>query len=481
MSDQRLTAQSEDFANWYNEVVYRAGLAAQSPVRGCIIIRPYGFELWEAIKSALDLRFRATGHQNAYFPLLIPQSYIQRESEHIEGFSPELAVVTHAGGKKLEEPYVIRPTSETIVGEAFANWIQSYRDLPLLINQWSNVVRWELRPRAFLRTSEFLWQEGHTAHATSEEAEAETRQMLRIYVELAEDEAAIPVISGLKSAKERFAGAIRTYTIEAMMRDKRALQSGTSHNLGQNFARAFDMKYLTPENVQDYCWTTSWGMSTRMIGAVIMAHGDDQGLRLPPRLAPYQAVLVPIYRDDGQRSAILERLCAIKDELNAAGIRAHLDDREGISPGYKFNDWELRGVPVRVDMGPRDLASGNIMLSRRDKPGKAGKLLIPQEACQPILRDLLVDIQQNLFEEARRFRDENIQDVRNYDELRQVIESNAGWARGWWAGSDEDEQRVQQETGATIRCFPLEQPTDDKPCFFTGAHSAQIALFARAY
>ena len=481
MSDQRLTAQSEDFANWYNEVVYRAGLATQSPVRGCIIIRPYGFELWEAIKSALDLRFRATGHQNAYFPLLIPQSYIQRESEHIEGFSPELAVVTHAGGKKLEEPYVIRPTSETIVGEAFANWIQSYRDLPLLINQWSNVVRWELRPRAFLRTSEFLWQEGHTAHATSEEAEAETRQMLQIYVELAEDEAAIPVISGLKSAKERFAGAIRTYTIEAMMRDKRALQSGTSHNLGQNFARAFDMKYLTPENVQDYCWTTSWGMSTRMIGAVIMAHGDDQGLRLPPRLAPYQAVLVPIYRDDGQRCAILERLCAIKDELNAAGIRAHLDDREGISPGYKFNDWELRGVPVRVDMGPRDLASGNIMLSRRDKPGKAGKLLIPQEACQPILRDLLVDIQQNLFEEARRFRDENIQDVRNYDELRQVIESNAGWARGWWAGSDEDEQRVQQETGATIRCFPLEQPTDDKPCFFTGAHSAQIALFARAY
>ena len=481
MSDQRLTAQSEDFANWYNEVVYRAGLATQSPVRGCIIIRPYGFELWEAIKSALDLRFRATGHQNAYFPLLIPQSYIQRESEHIEGFSPELAVVTHAGGKKLEEPYVIRPTSETIVGEAFANWIQSYRDLPLLINQWSNVVRWELRPRAFLRTSEFLWQEGHTAHATSEEAEAETRQMLQIYVELAEDEAAIPVISGLKSAKERFAGAVRTYTIEAMMRDKRALQSGTSHNLGQNFARAFDMKYLTPENVQDYCWTTSWGMSTRMIGAVIMAHGDDQGLRLPPRLAPYQAVLVPIYRDDGQRSAILERLCTIKDELNAAGIRAHLDDREGISPGYKFNDWELRGVPVRVDMGPRDLANGNIMLSRRDKPGKAGKLLIPQEACQPILRDLLVDIQQNLFEEARRFRDENIQDVRNYDELRQVIESNAGWARGWWAGSDEDEQRVQQETGATIRCFPLEQPTDDKPCFFTGAHSAQIALFARAY
>ncbi len=481
MSDQRLTAQSEDFANWYNEVVYRAGLATQSPVRGCIIIRPYGFELWEAIKSALDLRFRATGHQNAYFPLLIPQSYIQRESEHIEGFSPELAVVTHAGGKKLEEPYVIRPTSETIVGEAFANWIQSYRDLPLLINQWSNVVRWELRPRAFLRTSEFLWQEGHTAHATSEEAEAETRQMLQIYVELAEDEAAIPVISGLKSAKERFAGAVRTYTIEAMMRDKRALQSGTSHNLGQNFARAFDMKYLTRENVQDYCWTTSWGMSTRMIGAVIMAHGDDQGLRLPPRLAPYQAVLVPIYRDDGQRCAILERLCTIKDELNAAGIRAHLDDREGLSPGYKFNDWELRGVPIRVDMGPRDLASGNIMLSRRDKPGKEGKLLIPQEACQPILRDLLVDIQQNLFEEARRFRDENIQDVRNYDELRQVIESNAGWARGWWAGSDEDEQRVQQETGATIRCFPLEQPTDDKPCFFTGAHSAQIALFARAY
>ena len=482
MSDQRLTPQSEDFARWYNEVVYRAGLASQSPVRGCIIIRPYGFELWEAIKDALDRRFKATGHQNAYFPLFIPQSYIQRESEHIEGFSPELAVVTHGGGKKLEEPYVVRPTSETIIGEAFANWIQSYRDLPLLINQWSNVVRWELRPRAFLRTSEFLWQEGHTAHATSEEAEAETKQMLQIYVELAQDEAAIPVFRGLKSEKERFAGAVHTYTIEAMMRDKRALQSGTSHNLGQNFARAFDMKYLTPENKQELCWTTSWGMSTRMVGAIIMAHGDDKGLRLPPRLAPIQVVLIPIYRNAQQRSAVLEKLIKISRELNDRGIRNHLDDREGLSPGYKFNDWELRGVPIRIELGPRDLDSGKVMLSRRDVLGRDGKKLVSQDACRETVTELLEEIQKSLFIDAKKFLDANIHDVNNYDELRQVIESNLGWARGWWAGSEQDELHIQQETGATIRCFPMDQPVpDEEPCFYTRSRPAQIALFARAY
>ena len=459
MSDQRLTPQSEDFARWYNEVVYRAELASQSPVRGCIIIRPYGFELWEAIKESLDQKFKATGHQNAYFPLFIPQSYIQRESEHIEGFSPELAVVTHGGGKQLEEPYVVRPTSETIIGEAFANWIQSYRDLPLLINQWSNVVRWELRPRPFLRTSEFLWQEGHTAHATREEAEAETRQMLQIYEELAQEDAAIPVFSGLKSEKERFAGAVHTYTIEAMMRDGRALQSGTSHNLGQNFARAFDMKYLTPENQQEYCWTTSWGMSTRMVGAIIMAHGDDQGLRLPPRLAPIQVVLIPIYRNEDQRNTVLEKLQAINQSLSDRGIRCHLDDREGLTPGFKFNDWELRGVPLRIELGPRDLEGGNVTMSRRDVLGKAGKQIVAIEACQSTAVELLDQVQGNLFAEAKQFQDEHVHDVRNYDELRQVIESNTGWARGWWAGSGESAE----------------------PCFFTGAEPAQIALFARAY
>ena len=481
MAEQRLTAQSQDFARWYNEVVYRAGLASQSPVRGCIIIRPYGFELWEAMRAALDLRFKATGHQNAYFPLFIPQSYIQRESEHIEGFSPELAVVTHAGGKQLEEPYVVRPTSETIIGEAFAQWVQSYRDLPLLINQWSNVVRWELRPRPFLRTSEFLWQEGHTAHATSEEAEAETLQMLQIYVELAEDEAAIPVIAGLKSDKERFAGALRTYTIEAMMRDKRALQSGTSHNLGQNFARAFDIKYLTADNTQEFCWTTSWGMSTRMVGAVIMAHGDDRGLRLPPRLAPIQVALVPIYRDDSQRNAILARLDSIRAEFAEAGLRIHLDDREGLTPGYKFNDWELRGVPLRLDMGPRDLERGEVTLSRRDIPGREGKSLVKEDGALPAVQRLLAEIQQNLFAEAQQFLHENIHDVRDYDGLRQVIESNAGWARGWWAGSDEDELLIQQQTGATIRCLPFDSPAEGGSCLYTGAPANQIALFARAY
>ncbi|MCY4008651.1 MAG: proline--tRNA ligase [Anaerolineaceae bacterium] len=481
MSEQRLTPQAEDFARWYNEVVYRAELASQSPVRGCIIIRPYGFELWEAIKNSLDQKFKATGHQNAYFPLFIPQSYIQRESEHIEGFSPELAVVTHGGGKELEEPYVVRPTSETIIGEAFANWIQSYRDLPLLINQWSNVVRWELRPRAFLRTSEFLWQEGHTAHATREEAEAETRQMLQIYEDLAQEDAAIPVFSGLKSEKERFAGAVHTYTIEAMMRDGRALQSGTSHNLGQNFARAFDMKYLTPENKQEFCWTTSWGMSTRMVGAIIMAHGDDQGLRLPPRLAPIQVVLIPIHRNEEQRSQVMEKLQAISQGLSERGIRPHLDDREGLTPGYKFNDWELRGVPLRIELGPRDLAGGNVTLSRRDVSGEAGKQIVAIEACQSTAVELLAQIQHNLFAEAKQFQDDHVHDVKNYDELWQVIEGNAGWARAWWAGSGADELRIQQETSATIRCFPMEQPESAEPCFFTGTTPAQIALFAKAY
>ena len=400
MSEQAVTAQSEDFSRWYNEIVYRADLAAPSPVRGCVIIKPYGYEIWEGIKAGLDRRFKATGHQNAYFPLFIPESYIKREAQHVEGFSPELAVVTHAGGKELEEPLVVRPTSETVIGEAFSDWIQSYRDLPLLINQWANVVRWELRTRPFLRTAEFLWQEGHTAHATYDEAESETLQMLDIYAEFAVDDAAIPVIKGEKSRLERFAGALRTYTIEAMMRDKRALQSGTSHNLGQNFAKAFEIKYLTESNQQEFCWTTSWGLSTRMVGAVVMTHGDDKGLRLPPKLAPHQVVIVPITRRDDQMTPVMDTVERLSRELHAAGIRIHIDRREGQSPGFKFNDWEMRGVPLRMEIGPKDVENDNAVLARRDLPGRQGKQFVPQAGIVDVVTDLLGEIQANLLAET---------------------------------------------------------------------------------
>ena len=480
MASQSITAQSEDFSRWYNEIVYRADLAARSPVRGTIIIKPYGYELWEGIRDALDLRFKASGHRNAYFPLLIPESYLRREAEHVEGFSPELAVVTHAGGKKLEEALVIRPTSETIVGEAFSEWIQSWRDLPLLINQWSNVVRWELRTRPFLRTSEFLWQEGHTAHATDVEAEEETLRMLEIYADVAVNEAAIPVISGRKSNIERFAGAIRTYTIEAMMGDRRALQAGTSHNLGQNFARAFDIQYLDENNEQQVCWTTSWGLSTRMVGAVVMAHGDDTGLRLPPRLAPWQVVIVPITRGDEGREGVYSAARAIKAELDAAGTRTHLDEREGLRPGFKFNDWEMRGVPLRIELGPRDVASGTVVLARRDIPGREGKQTVAQSGLTQSVTALLTEIQANMLATATTFREANIHDVRDYDEMREVI-AVGGWARCFWAGSDDDERRVKDETGATIRCFPFEQAQQHGPCLMTGAAGGEVALFARAY
>ena len=480
MSEQAVTAQSEDFSRWYNEIVYRADLAAPSPVRGCVIIKPYGYEIWEGIKSGLDRRFKATGHQNAYFPLFIPESYIKREAQHVEGFSPELAVVTHAGGKELEEPLVVRPTSETVIGEAFSDWIQSYRDLPLLINQWSNVVRWELRTRPFLRTAEFLWQEGHTAHATHDEAEAETLQMLDIYAEFAIDDAAIPVIKGEKSRLERFAGAQRTYTIEAMMRDKRALQSGTSHNLGQNFARAFDIRYLTESNVQEYCWTTSWGLSTRMVGAVVMTHGDDKGLRLPPKLAPHQVVIVPIARRDDQLTTVMDTVERLYRELQAAGIRVHVDRREGQSPGFKFNDWEMRGVPVRMEIGPKDVENNNAVLARRDIPGRQGKQFVPQAGIVDVVTALLERIQANLLDDAREFRDQNIHDVGNYEELKQVVAEGA-WARAWWGGADADELAVKDDTGATIRCFPFDQPDRNGKCVLTDKSAERIALFAKAY
>ena len=480
MSEQSVTAQSEDFSRWYNEIVYRADLAAPSPVRGCVIIKPYGYEIWEGIKAGLDRRFKATGHQNAYFPLFIPESYIRREAQHVEGFSPELAVVTHAGGKELEEPLVVRPTSETVIGEAFSDWIQSYRDLPLLINQWANVVRWELRTRPFLRTAEFLWQEGHTAHATHDEAESETLQMLDIYADFAINDAAIPVIKGEKSRMERFAGALRTYTIEAMMRDKRALQSGTSHNLGQNFAKAFDIRYLAESNNQEYCWTTSWGLSTRMVGAVVMTHGDDKGLRLPPKLAPYQVVIVPIFKDDSQRGAVMDAVERLRRSLDDAGIRVHVDNREGQSPGFKFNDWEMRGVPVRMEIGPRDVEKNNAVLARRDVLGRKGKQFVSQDGIVDAVRSLLADIQSSLLEDARAFRDAHISDASTYAELQSVI-AEGDWARVFWDGDDDDEEAVKDETGATIRCFPFDSPIEPGRCVVSGRTTERVALFAKAY
>lgn len=480
MASQAVTPQSEDFSRWYNEIVYRADLAAQSPVRGCLIIKPYGYELWEGIKSGLDRRFKATGHQNAYFPLFIPESFLKREAEHVEGFSPELAVVTIAGGKELEEPLVVRPTSETIIMASFKEWIQSYRDLPLLLNQWANVVRWEMRTRPFLRTTEFLWQEGHTAHATFEEAEAETRQMLDVYADFAINDAAIPVVRGRKSDKEKFAGALHTYTIEAMMGDKKALQSGTSHNLGQNFAKAFDIKYLDPNNELQYCWTTSWGLSTRMIGAVVMAHGDDKGLRLPPKLAPYQVVIIPIFKNDDEQSRVMEAVARLKRELIAAGIRIHVDTRDGVTPGFKFNDWEMHGVPVRMEVGPKDVDKGTVALARRDILGKEGKQFVPQENIAAQVNDLLTEVQANMLAQATTFREANTHDVHSYDELRQVIEAG-GWARGWWAGSGDDEVKIKDDLATTIRCFPFDQPCGQGTCLYTGKPAERIAIFARAY
>lgn len=478
-STQPLTPASVDFSEWYNEIVYRADLADQSPVRGCIIVKPYGFELWEGLRAALDKRFKGTGHMNAYFPLFIPESYLRREAEHVEGFSPELAVVTIGGGKELEERLVVRPTSETIIGEAMAKWIQSYRDLPLLLNQWANVVRWEMRTRPFLRTAEFLWQEGHTAHATEAEAEAETLQMLDVYYDVAVNEAAMPVIKGQKSDSERFAGALRTYTIEGMMGDKRALQSGTSHNLGQNFAKAFDMQYLDRDNQLQHCWTTSWGMSWRMIGGIIMTHGDDKGLRLPPRLAPIQVVIVPIGKTDEERSLVMENVERLRRELVAADIRVYVDTRD-YQPGFKFNDWEMRGVPCRLEIGPRDVQSGTVVAARRDMPGKEGKRVLQQGDLVSGVRDLLTEIQQNMLAQATAFREANTHDVRSMDDLRGVIEQG-GFARGWWAEDATNEKHIKEELGATNRCYPLEQPGGEGESFLTGEKTHRVAIFAKAY
>jgi prolyl-tRNA synthetase len=481
MSTDKLTSRSENFSEWYNQIVQRAEMADYAPVRGCMVVRPYGWALWENIQKALDTRFKATGHVNAAFPLLIPKSFIEKEKEHVEGFSPELAVVTIGGGEVLEEPLIVRPTSETIIGYMYSRWIKSYRDLPVLINQWGNVVRWEMRTRLFLRTLEFYWQEGHTAHATAAEGEDETRLMLDTYYDFAVNEAAVPVIRGRKSEKEKFAGAVRSYTIEGMMGDRRALQSGTSHNLGQNFAKAFEIQYLDENNQQQYVWTTSWGLSTRFIGAIIMTHGDDQGLILPPRLAPIQVVIVPIWKSEAERQDVHQAALDVRQQLINAGIRVELDDAEQKTPGWKFNYWEMKGIPLRIEIGPRDVAQKTVVLARRDIPGKAGKTFgVPMESIAVTVQSALDDIQAALLHKAELFRDAHIQDVQSYAELKEVIQGG-DWARGWWAGSMEDELQVKEETGATIRCFPFDQPGGSGVCLLTGKPAAEVAIFARAY
>ncbi len=473
-----LTPQSEDFAKWYNEIVQKAELADYSPVRGCMVIKPYGYTLWENIRDALDRRFKETGHVNAYFPLFIPMSFLQKEAEHVEGFSPELAVVTHGGGEQLEEPLVVRPTSETIIGYMYAKWVQSYRDLPLLINQWANVVRWEMRTRLFLRTAEFLWQEGHTAHATEQEAWEETRRMLDVYTDFAYNEAAIPVIPGRKSEKEKFAGAVASFTIEAMMKDGKALQSGTSHFLGQNFAKAFDIKFLDEHNQMQYAWTTSWGVSTRMVGAIVMTHGDDQGLVLPPRLAPIQVVIIPIWRKDAEREAVLQTAQEVERRLKPLA-RVKLDAREEFTAGWKFNDWEMRGVPLRLEIGPRDVAQGQVLAARRDVPGREGKTTIALEALERAVPELLNEIQQGILRKALDFRDSHIWDTPDFGALQEAVQQ--GFARAWWCGDRACEEAITAETRATTRCIPLEQPGGTGRCVYCGREAHQVALFGRAY
>jgi prolyl-tRNA synthetase len=482
---ERVTPRSQDYAAWYNDVVQKAELADYSPVRGCMVIMPYGYALWENIQAGLDRRFKETGHVNAYFPLFIPESFIKKEAEHVEGFAPELAVVTHGGGKKLEEPLIVRPTSETIIGHMYAKWIRSYRDLPLLINQWANVVRWEMRTRLFLRTTEFLWQEGHTAHAAAAEAQEETQRMLKVYADFAINDAAIPVIQGRKSESEKFAGAVTSYTIEAMMGNKWALQSGTSHFLGQNFAQAFDIKYLDENNQLQYAWTTSWGLSTRMVGAIIMAHGDDQGLILPPVLAPYQVVIVPIWREEEEKSAVLAAVESIKEALADAGIRLQVDAREGQTPGWKFNYWEMKGAPLRIELGPRDVAQSRAVFARRDVPGKAGKSAVPLDGLAQAAADTLAAIQANLLAQATHFRDQNTHQVKDLEELKAAADD--GWALAWWCGDVDCEshvkERVRQEAGIpiTTRCIPLEQPGGKGVCVGCGREATEQAIFGRAY
>jgi prolyl-tRNA synthetase len=475
-----ITPRAQDYSQWYLDIVQQADLADYAEVvKGCIVFKPTGYAIWEAIQRGLDDRIKATGHVNAYFPLLIPKSFLMKEAEHVEGFAPEVAEVTRAGGEDLAEPYVIRPTSETIIGYFYSKWVRSYRDLPLLINQWANVMRWEMRTRPFLRTTEFLWQEGHTVHATEEDAERETLLILHeVYADFVEKDMAIPVIKGLKSEKEKFPGALRSYCIEAMMQDGRALQAGTSHNLGQNFARAFDITYTDQQNTIQYAWTTSWGVSTRLIGALIMTHSDDEGLVIPPRLAPTQVVVVPIYRNDAERSVVMEAVQRMTAEWKGR-LRFKIDDRDNLTPGFKFNEWELKGVPIRVEIGPKDIEKGSVAIARRDQPGREGKSFVPQDGLTDRLTALLEEIQQALYRRALTFREEHTADVATYEELKQQIER--GFARCYWAGTTEDEKRIQEETRATIRCIPLDQPQQPGRCVYTGKETTQQVIFARAY
>ena len=490
---QNLTTRSQDYSKWYNELVVRADLAENSAVRGCMVIKPYGYAIWERMQSELDKMFKDSGHSNAYFPLFVPKSLFEAEEKNAEGFAKECAIVTHYrlendpdnSGKlrvdpnaKLEEELIVRPTSEAIIWNTYKNWIQSYRDLPILLNQWANVVRWEMRTRLFLRTAEFLWQEGHTAHATKEEAVAETIQMNQIYAKFVEDFMGIPVIQGTKSESERFAGAIETYCIEALMQDGKALQAGTAHFLGQNFAKAFDVKFANKEGGLDYVWATSWGVSTRLMGALIMTHSDDKGLVLPPNLAPLQVVIVPIYKGDEQKNEVLNYAKKLYEDLNAAGIRVKLDDRDTHTPGYKFNDYELKGVPIRLGIGPKDIEKGTVELARRDNLTKS---FIPQDDLASHVKNLLFEIQSNLFDRALAFRDSHITVCDSYTDFKKVLDSKGGFISAHWDGTEETEMKIKQETKATIRCIPIETEKEEGKCIYSGNPSSQRVLFAKAY
>lgn len=489
---KKLTKRAEDYSKWYNELVVKADLAENSGVRGCMVIKPYGYAIWEKMQAALDQMFKDTGHQNVYFPLFIPKSYLSKEASHVEGFAKECAVVTHYRLKndpdgegiivdedaKLEEELIVRPTSETIIWDTYRRWIQSYRDLPLLLNQWANVVRWEMRTRLFLRTAEFLWQEGHTAHATREEAYEEAEQMMRVYAEFAEKFMSVPVVRGLKSESERFAGAEETFCIEALMQDGKALQAGTSHFLGQNFAKAFDVKFANKEGKQDYVWATSWGVSTRLMGALIMTHSDDNGLVLPPLLAPIQVVIVPIYKGEEQLAQIAEKVLPLKEELKAQGISVKFDDRDTFKPGYKFNEYELKGVPVRIAIGARDLEAGTFELARRDT---LQKWTVNADQVIEAVQTTLKEMQQNLFDQALEFQTQNTREANSYEEFKSLIQTHGGFVSAHWDGTTDTEDRIKEETKATIRCIPLNQKTEDGQCIYSGNPSKGRVLFAKAY
>lgn len=492
-----LTKRSEDYSAWYNELVKKADLAEHSPVKGCMIIKPYGYSIWEKMQAELDRQFKATGHSNAYFPIFIPKSYLSKEAKHVEGFAKECAVVTHYRLKnaedgsgvvvdpdaKLEEELIVRPTSETVIWNTYKNWIQSYRDLPILLNQWANVVRWEMRTRLFLRTAEFLWQEGHTAHASKQEAIQETEQMLDVYANFAEGFMALPVIKGIKTPNERFAGADETYCIEALMQDGKALQAGTSHFLGQNFAKAFDVKFATKEGSLEYVWGTSWGVSTRLMGALIMAHSDDNGLVLPPKLAPIQVVIVPIYKTDEELARITEKVNQIKKALLTQDISVKYDDRDSYKPGFKFADWEMKGVPVRLALGARDLENNTIEVSRRDiERGLEGaKQVVNIDSIAEFIPELLKEIQHNIYQKALTFRTESMHQANTYDELKQILDEKGGFVAAHWDGTPETEEKIKEETKATIRCIPLGNAQEEGTCIYSGKPSPQRVLFARAY